>query len=166
MRKMILRLRHGFFDGGIATEVPTLTTSSWEHNNLLLEEYESQTRHKGHLVSRAVDSRRGGCYTGVSQQFNRGALPGISRTIKCDNSASVCVEDNRMKRYRIRKLTPKECHRAMGVADSDFEKMAGAGISDSQLYKLAGNSIVVPVLEGIFFQMFSNNAVGGNTLFG
>lgn len=54
----------------------------------------------------------------------------------------------------------------MGVKDSDFEKMVGAGISDSRLYMLAGNSIVVPVLEGIFFQMFSNNAVGGNTLFG
>lgn len=38
----------------------------------------------------------------------------------------------------------------MGVYDSDFDKMRGAGISDSQLYKLAGNSIVVNVLEAIF----------------
>ena len=58
------------------------------------------------------------------------------------------------KIYRIRKLTPKECMRLMGVNDEDTQKMKDAGISDSQMYKLAGNSIVVNVLEGIFTQMF------------
>ena len=58
------------------------------------------------------------------------------------------------KIYRIRKLTPKECMRLMGVKDEDTAKMKDAGISDSQMYKLAGNSIVVNVLEGIFTQMF------------
>lgn len=55
-----------------------------------------------------------------------------------------------MKRYRIRKLSPTECLRLMAVSDEDIAKMKGAGISDSQLYKLAGNSIVVDVLEAIF----------------
>lgn len=59
-----------------------------------------------------------------------------------------------MKIYRIRKLSPLECHRLMGVSDEDFGKMKAAGISDSQLYRMAGNSIVIPVLEGIFTQMF------------
>lgn len=63
------------------------------------------------------------------------------------------IEKDMAKHYRIRKLTPKECMRLMGVKDGDFELMKGAGISDSQLYKLAGNSIVVPVLEGIFRNM-------------
>lgn len=49
---------------------------------------------------------------------------------------------------RIRKLTPKECFRLMGFADADFEK-AWAVNSDTQLYKQAGNSIVVPVVQGI-----------------
>ena len=57
------------------------------------------------------------------------------------------------KHYRIRKLTPTECLRLMGVNDEDIEKMKAAGISDSQLYKMAGNSIVVQVLEGIFRNM-------------
>lgn len=57
------------------------------------------------------------------------------------------------KHYRIRKLTPTECLRLMGVHDEDIEKMKATGISDSQLYKMAGNSIVVPVLEGIFRNM-------------
>lgn len=60
------------------------------------------------------------------------------------------LESDMRKIYRIRKLTPLECHRLMGVKDEDFYKMKNAGISDSQLYKLAGNSIVVDVLEAIF----------------
>lgn len=93
----------------------------------------------------------------VSESFNRGGLPGLSRTLKADSeshAAGVCVEyENKTdmsKLYRIRKLTPLECHRLMGVKDEDFYKMKNAGISDSQLYKLAGNSIVVDVLEAIF----------------
>lgn len=67
----------------------------------------------------------------------------------------MCVEDinnknDMAKHYRIRKLTPTECLRLMGVSDKDIEKMKSAGISDSQLYKMAGNSIVVDVLEAIF----------------
>jgi len=46
------------------------------------------------------------------------------------------------KKFRIRKLTPRECFRLMGVDDADIDKMQAAGISNSGLYKLAGNSIV------------------------
>ena len=54
--------------------------------------------------------------------------------------------------YRIRKLTPRECWRLMGVRDEQFDKLHD--ISNSQLYKMAGNSIVVDVLMGIFRNMF------------
>lgn len=57
--------------------------------------------------------------------------------------------------YRIRKLTPKECWRLMGFDDVDFEKAKSAGISNSQLYKQAGNSIVVDVLYYIFKNLYS-----------
>ena len=50
--------------------------------------------------------------------------------------------------HGVRKLTPRECWRLMGFTDSDFDK-ARAVCSDTQLYKQAGNSIVVQVLEGI-----------------
>ena len=49
---------------------------------------------------------------------------------------------------RIRKLTPKECWRLMGFKDSEFEKAQKVN-SNAQLYKQAGNSIVVDVLERI-----------------
>ena len=57
-----------------------------------------------------------------------------------------------MEELRIRKLTPKECFRLMGFDDEDFEK-ASAVNSNAQLYKQAGNSIVVNVLEEIFKQL-------------
>lgn len=56
-------------------------------------------------------------------------------------------------RYRIRKLTPLECFRLQAFDDEDFEKAFAAGISNSQLYKQAGNSITVTVLESIFKEL-------------
>lgn len=56
--------------------------------------------------------------------------------------------------YRIRKLTPKECFRLMGFSDEDFNKAEAAGISNSQLYKQAGNSIVVDVLYYIYRELY------------
>ncbi|MDB8678587.1 DNA (cytosine-5-)-methyltransferase [[Ruminococcus] gnavus] len=55
---------------------------------------------------------------------------------------------------RIRKLTPLECFRLMGFDDEDFQKAKEAGISNSQLYKQAGNSIVVDVLFHIFLNLY------------
>ena len=54
---------------------------------------------------------------------------------------------------RIRKLTPKECWRLMGFSDESFEKAERVN-SNTQLYKQAGNSIVVNVLEAIFKRLF------------
>jgi site-specific DNA-cytosine methylase len=48
--------------------------------------------------------------------------------------------------YRIRKLTPRECFRLMGVEDKDIDTIQASGVSNSQQYKMAGNSIVVDCL--------------------
>lgn len=67
---------------------------------------------------------------------------GVANTLQ--TSDTMAVVDN----LQIRKLTPKECWRLMGFDDADFDK-AQIVNSNSQLYKQAGNSIVVNVLEGI-----------------
>ena len=59
---------------------------------------------------------------------------------------------NQFQNYRIRKLTPKECWRLMGVKDEDYEKVAKNQINSS-LYHLAGDSIVTNVLMAIFKEM-------------
>lgn len=63
-------------------------------------------------------------------------------------------EELKGKKFRIRKLTPRECFRLMGVDDKDIDKIQAAGVSNSGQYKLAGNSIVVDVLFHIFRKMF------------
>lgn len=80
---------------------------------------------------------------------------GVSNTITTVQKDNYCVEN---PPFRIRKLTPLECWRLMGFTDEDFYK-AQAVNSNSQLYKQAGNSIVVPVLEGIFSQLFISNKI-------
>lgn len=56
----------------------------------------------------------------------------------------------------VRKLTPRECFRLMGVSDTDIDKIQDADVSVSAQYKLAGNSIVVDVLYHIFRKAFVN----------
>lgn len=74
---------------------------------------------------------------------NRNAL-----TVACANTGKILLKKER----KIRKLTPRECFRLMGVKDEDFEKCK-KNQSDSSLYHLAGDSIVVNVLMAIFKEM-------------
>ena len=76
----------------------------------------------------------------------------IANTLTCGCNQAV-VEPN-IQNYHIRKLTPLECWRLMGFQDEHFNKAQNAGISNSQLYKQAGNSIVVDVLEHICMNLF------------
>lgn len=69
------------------------------------------------------------------------------------NGTKIIEEGENM---RIRKLTPKECFRLMGFSDEDFEKAEKVN-SNSQLYKQAGNSIVVDVLEELFCMMLDED---------
>lgn len=79
----------------------------------------------------------------------------VSQTLMAKGEMGV-IEKN--LEYRIRKLTPRECWRLMGFNDNDFEKVANIPMSNAQLYKQAGNSIVVKVLEKIFANLFKTVA--------
>ena len=71
---------------------------------------------------------------------------GVCKTLPTSDSQGV------LDGYRIRKLTPKECYRLMGFDDASFER-ASKVISNTQLYKTAGNSIVVNVLQAILKEL-------------
>ncbi|WP_330597676.1 DNA cytosine methyltransferase [Zhenhengia yiwuensis] len=75
---------------------------------------------------------------------------GVAHTITTNPQQGILDID-----YRIRKLMPIEYWRLMGFSDDDFLKVKGIGISNSQLYKQAGNSIVVNVLMEIHKNLFS-----------
>lgn len=72
---------------------------------------------------------------------------GLSATLSAGTHgyANSCIQTQ----YRIRKLTPRECGRLMGVSDEDISKMAAVN-SSTQLYKQFGNSIVVDVMCAMF----------------
>lgn len=74
---------------------------------------------------------------------------GVCKTLPTSDSQGV------LDGFRIRKLTPRECYRLMGFDDASFER-ASKVISNTQLYKTAGNSIVVPVLEAILKELLCN----------
>ena len=72
-------------------------------------------------------------------------------------NANVAINTEYAYGVRIRKLTPRECWRLMGFMDEEFDRVHG--ISNSQLYKQAGNSIVVNVLSALLSQLFYRELV-------
>ena len=87
-----------------------------------------------------------GTYEHSNRVYDVDALAPTMQTCGGGNREPKIVEP----KFRIRKLTPRECFRLMDVDDKDIDTIQAAGISDSQQYKLAGNSIVVNVLTEIF----------------
>lgn len=80
-------------------------------------------------------------------------LTKAGQEMSCEEFIAFC-EDITPVVMRIRKLTPRECGRLMGVSEKDLDTMLNCGISRSSLYKLFGNSIVCDVLFHIFRKMF------------
>lgn len=73
-----------------------------------------------------------------------------------NNTAEQTSTQDIKSSLRIRKLTPKECWRLMDFTDEEFEAAEKAGVSKTQLYKQAGNSIVVSCLAHIFRELLKN----------
>lgn len=89
-----------------------------------------------------------------NDQMNRVYDPnGIAPTII---SGSGGREKKILDNSRIRRLTPLECFRLMGFDDVDHETLSRNKVSNTQIYKQAGNSIVVDVLEEIFCMLFDD----------
>lgn len=106
----------------------------------------------------------------LNSKGGRNGVEGLQPSLQCrvysDEGVSPAITTSYMPSYltrlRIRKLTPLECWRLMGFDDEDFYKAKkalnqtyykGRDKSNSRLYKMAGNSIVVNVLEAIFKKM-------------
>ncbi|NLY46843.1 MAG: DNA cytosine methyltransferase [Tissierella sp.] len=106
---------------------------------------------KGYAVATVGDSINIAFPNSATRRGRRGE--GVAQTLETG-----CNQATLESNYRIRKLTPLECWRLMGFTDEDYWKARtaleerfynGKDKSNSQMYKMAGNSIVVNVLEGI-----------------
>lgn len=107
---------------------------------------------KGYLEATSGD----GIDISSRMQYHRGNVQKETiQTIDCTGGEGHGVVTNDS---RIRKLTPKECWRLMGFDDEDFEKASKVN-SNTQLYKQAGNSIVVNVLEKILTKLLKESEI-------
>lgn len=101
-------------------------------------------------VGRLHEHQRGAVFSDL------GISPCLSAT-DYKEPRSVLQTSQNINDYVIRKLTPRECFRLMGFTDEEFDRISG--ISNTQLYKMAGNSIVVNVLMAIFKELFNKKSV-------
>ena len=102
-------------------------------------------------LANKIDTTKDGQFIDFYNQITNDNIAGTITT-RVDASNSSAVYNN----YRIRKLTPKECFRLMGVKDEDFDKVA-KNQSNASLYHLAGDSICTTVLMAIFSKLLEIN---------
>ena len=128
--------------------------------NVLRQERTEQ----GKQIRKLAKGDKGIKFNGGNKEFCP-RTDGLSNTLSTstkDNMLAVpelrciegCMVDKYGNRYRVRKLTPKECFRLMDVSDGDIKKMESSGVAKTNLYKLAGNSIVVACMFHIFRKLF------------
>lgn len=116
--------------------------------------------HKGISVERFISKRRRelvrvGNLAGEAEHARTRvySADGISPTI--DSGGGGDRQPKMLAHDRVRRLTPLECWRLMGYTDEDFYKAKSAGLSNTKLYERAGRGIIVPMLEELFKEMFS-----------
>ena len=121
--------------------------TSVQKDNLVMESQvltPKRTEH-GKQIRKAYES-------GQVQESRHNMTELEPRQDNVSNTLTTVQKDNLLlekPQYRIRKLTPRECGRLMGVSDEDIDKMAAVN-SNTQLYKQFGNSIVVDVMCAMF----------------
>jgi DNA (cytosine-5)-methyltransferase 1 len=105
-----------------------------------------QATKQGYAIAEIGD----GIYTNRTES-KRGVVQKESvPTLKTSPNDLAVVVDDSNRLIAVRRLTPRECWRLMGWKDSDIDRALSTGVSETQLYKMAGNSIVVNCLTEIF----------------
>ena len=93
-------------------------------------------------------------YQGTQKEENMSDMRSATKGSPFVQQALSSMEE---RNYRIRRLTPTEASRLMGLPDYWFDIK---GLSDSQKYKLAGNGVVVPVVKEIIKRLLTNSQKG------
>lgn len=132
---------------------PTLTTNKGDGLKIAVKE----ATKKGYSIAEEGDSINLDIPNSKTRRGRVGKEVAQTLTCSCNQGT--------LENFRIRKLTPLECFRLMGVKDEDFNKIKAALIQEhyngvdranSQLYKMAGNSIVTNCLSDIYLNLFKD----------
>ena len=133
----------------VASLCPTVTAGGGGHHEIKIIVPEATK--KGYAVAEKGDSID---IAYINQNKHRARVDK-----EREHTITTSPQIGTLTEHGVRKLTPRECWRLMGFTDSDFDK-AQEVCSDTQLYKQAGNSIVVQVLEGILKKLVEMEGVG------
>lgn len=138
---------------GINAIAPTLTAGHANHTKILSCSRDSE---KGKVKSRHLKDLANTITKCTSSGNNCDQYVAEPNILEMQELRMIdgCMVNSIGRWYRIRNLTPKESFRLMDVDDNDIEKMKQAGIAKTNLYKLAGNSIVVSCMFHLFRKLF------------
>ena len=135
--------KFGVSDGNVIAKTITTRAGSRMDDNFI--KIKNATK-KGYLEATIGD----GIDISSRMKYHRGTV----QKEKSQTLTTSCDVEIIEKNLKIRKLTPKECFRLMGVKDEDFEKVR-KNQTDSSLYHLAGDSLVTTVMMAIFGELFN-----------
>lgn len=128
---------------------PTLRTmQGGDRQPRVLEQNDKLTHSewKEQMYERFIKDANGepsGVITNQSQTFGyRPPMKGYSKCLRSEANDTGVVEN-----FRVRKLTPNECWKLMGLTEEDYANAKNIGVADSQLYKQSGNGIVTNCIE-------------------
>lgn len=140
-----------------------LAPTVMENHGTVTAIVEEKTLLKTQLANKLIEENKVKPFDVIRHNYSQSRIENERSIVECNNVSptldtrsdclGVVVNNTRNVNLRIRKLTPKECFRLMGFSDEDFDKASKVN-SNRQLYKQAGNSIVVQVLEAIFREFF------------
>lgn len=138
-----------------------LAPTVMENHGTVTAIVEEKTLLKTQLANKLIEEKKVKPFDVIRHSYSQSRIE--NERIECNNVSptldtrcdclGVVVNNTKNVNLRIRKLTPKECWRLVGFSDEDFEKAEKVN-SNSQLYKQAGNAIVVQVLEAVFKEFF------------
>lgn len=143
--------------------IETLENNDCEVGDII-NAYNQKVERSG--ISPTITTRPDGFKTAILPVVEDARIKKVGQISSNDSQCGTVISDNGISanlvagthgyannhiatQYRIRKLTPRECGRLMGVSDEDIDKMAAVN-SNTQLYKQFGNSIVVDVMCAMF----------------
>ena len=161
----MVQRQHGFNKGNTHEVSPTVTSSAFQDNNFV-EEWKTVVGSKQENSFLGDVNGECPCVTSAC-----GAGGGMTPMVTDASLEQARTDDFREQvrghqplHYRIRKLTPRECFRLMGVTEENIDKIQQSGVSQSQQYKMAGNSIVVDCLFHLFRKMFTETENENNQM--
>lgn len=150
----IMQRGHGFNSGGLFKDVvPTITTSSYEHNNHCVEpSILGYTRgDKGEVVNRHANDVANTIHTSTDGGGNTDQYVFYPEREYTQSELKELILSGKA---RVRELTARECFRLQGVDDEDIDKIYATGLSNRQMIALAGNSITVDVFFHILRKLY------------